>query len=179
MEITIGRRQARIASPMAKVVTTILLVAVLGTLAISQAAAAFRPTPETSRFHPTGVRLSTDAAGHAMFDASSLAPGETATSTIHLTYAGNAPAEIRLYGTTSGLRFARALRLEITRDGYTVYRGSLADFPDTFEGGVVDPSIWLSSNEATYRFEVTLLPGTMDPPAGNTSQTFSWQARSV
>src|SRR5438477_8336354 len=106
MEITIRRHQARLGSSTGiKVLTTLVLVVVLGALAISQAAAAFSSAPASSYFHPTGLRLSNDAAGHAMFDAPAMAPGETVTSKVHITYAGDAPAEIHLYGTTSGVRF--------------------------------------------------------------------------
>ena len=114
-----------------------------------------------------------------MFDAPAMAPGETVTSKVHITYAGDAPAEIHLYGTTSGVRFAHSLELEISRGDYTLYRGSLADFPHTYEEGVTDPTIWLSSTEDDYTFKVTLLPGTPAPPAGRTAQTFTWEARSV
>src|SRR5438270_163840 len=49
MEITIGRHQARLGSSTGiKVLTTLVLVVVLGALAISQAAAAFSSAPASS-----------------------------------------------------------------------------------------------------------------------------------
>ena len=114
-----------------------------------------------------------------MFDAPSMTPGETVRSTIHLSYEGDAPAEIRLYGSTEGIRFARFLQLEVTRGDYTLYRGSLADFPETYESGAVDPTVWLASTDDAYRFDVTLVDGAKQPPAGATQQTFTWEARSV
>jgi hypothetical protein len=177
MQVTISLPLSRRSpSLVAKALATVALLAVLGGLAITQALAAPRPSSDTERFSSGGIHLETDSKGNAMFDAPSMAPGETVSSTTRISYAGDMEAAIHLYGTTSGARFAERLRLLVSRDGVPLYTGTLAGFPDDYEHAVVDPITLSSGGSATYRYSVTLMN---DAPAGSASQDFTWEARSV
>jgi hypothetical protein len=59
-----------------------------------------------------------------------------------------------------------------------LYLGSLADFPDRYETGVIDPAAWHAPTTASYRFRITAVQGTT-MPKGTTTQSFTWEARSL
>src|SRR6266705_1536746 len=122
----------------------------------SQALAAFRPG-SGENFSSRQIHLESDSTRNAMLDAPSMAPGETVSSITRISYAGDTEAAIHLYGTTSGTRFAGGLLLAVRRDGVLLYNGTLADFPDDYEGAVVDPITLSRGGNATYRFSVTLM----------------------
>jgi hypothetical protein len=160
-----------------KMLATLALVLVLGAIAASSAVAAFRPSgPDT--FKTEGIRLDSNSSSHAMFQERAMAPGETVTSRTKISYTGDRPEQIHLYGTTAGTRFSRSLQLRVTRGDETLYRGTLADFPDSYDHAVVDPQTWGGSTSATYRFDVTLTDGTA-PQGAASWQTFTWEARSA
>jgi hypothetical protein len=156
---------------------TCVVVMSMAGIVYSQAAAALN-APAPAPFRPSQIRLTSDSAGHAMFEDVSMDPGQTVASSMAVTFEGHAPAEIRLYGSTSGGRFARALELEVRRGERVLYLGSLADFPDRYETGVVDPATWHASTTASYRFRVSAARGTR-MPNGTTIQSFIWEARSL
>jgi hypothetical protein len=165
-------------STLIKTLATLGLLIVLGVIAASSAVAAFRPSTSAEHINSQGFRLQSRGSGHAMFEAPTMAPGETLTSRMEISYKGSTPGSLHLYGATTGTRLARSLRLQVSREGKTLYRGTLAGFPDSYEEAVVDPRALGGSTSATYRFEVTLMDGT-EPPAGTTSQTFIWEARGI
>ena len=156
--------------------TCIVVVSMAGVV-FSQAAAALN-APAATPFRSNQIRLSSDSTGHAMFEDVSMAPGQTVTSSMDVAFEGDdAPAEIRLYGSTSGGRFARALELEVVRGQRVLYLGSLADFPDRYETGVIDPG-WHASTSASYRFRISVTRGARTPK-GTATQSFTWEARTA
>jgi hypothetical protein len=177
MQVTISAPRARRSPSVAtRALATVGLLAVLGGLATSQALAALRPSPDGEHFSSRRIRLESDSKGNAMFEAPSMSPGETVSSTTKISCAGDTESAIHLYGATTGTRFAEGLRLLVSRDGVHLYTGTLADFPDDYDHAVVDPITLSGGGSATYRFSVTLMN---DAPAGNASQDFTWEARSV
>ena len=156
---------------------TCVVVTSMAGIVYSQAAAAVN-APKATQFRSGQIRLSSDSEGHAMFAEVPLGPGQTTTSSIDVSFDGHAPAEIRLYGSTSGVRFARALELEVRRGDRVLYLGSLADFPDRYETGVIEPAAWHAPTTASYRFRITAVQGTT-MPKGTTTQSFTWEARSL
>jgi hypothetical protein len=160
----------------AKALATAGLLAVLGWFAASSALAAARPSPDAEDFDSTGIELTSDSKGSAMFEAPSMAPGETVSSTTKVTYQGHAETAIHLYGRTTGVEFAEGLDLRVSRDGVPAYNGTLADYPDHYEEAVVDPITLHAGESATYKFSLTLTDGA---PAGEASQDFVWEARSL
>lgn len=182
------------------------VVAVLVTGSASVAYAAFTAlTASTGNELGTGsVALSDNDGSSALFSMPSVTPGATATSCIRVTYEGTLPADVRLYATTSGA-LAQHIDLTVTRgadsagfgdcsgfvgDGTdyigagagVVFDGTLADYPSSWAGGLIDPAAgggsetWTSSESHDYRFEVTIrsAPGAWGAAA---SATFRWEAR--
>ncbi len=156
---------------------TCIVVVSMASVAFSEVAAAL-DAPAATPFRSSQIRLSTDSGDHAMFQDVSMGPGKTVTSSIDVAFEGDTPAEIRLYGSTNGGRFARALELEVLRGERVLYLGSLADFPDRYETGVIDPVSWHASTTASYRFRISAARGTR-MPSGTATQSFIWEARSL
>jgi hypothetical protein len=171
------RREGLRSRLIVKVLMTCVIVTPMAGLAFSQTAAALN-APDATSFSVDPIRLSSDSGGHAMFEDVSMAPGDTVTSSVDVASQGHAPTEIRLYGSTSGGRFARTLELEVLRGDRVLYRGSLADFPDRYETGVIDPATWHTSTSPFYRFRISVMRGTR-MPKGTTTQSFIWEARSL
>lgn len=157
-------------------------------------------------FDATAVSLTDDDGGNAMFTLPNAAPGSGDTGCITVTYHGESEATVRLYGTTTGTGLDRYLDLTVTRGTFpsgtppfdscggfvpdppdyigagagTIYAGTLADFPDSYDAGLADPpgapEPWADSETHAYRFAVTL--GDDNAAQGLTAgQTFTWEAR--
>ena len=152
---------------------TCVVVLSMAGVVFSQAAAALN-APAATPFRSSHIRLTPDS-GHAMFEDVSMSPGQTVASSMDVAFDGQTPTEVRLYGSTSGARFARALKLEVLRGERVLYRGSLADFPERYETGVIDPD-WHASTTASYRFRISATRGAR-MPKGTTTQSFTWEAR--
>jgi hypothetical protein len=183
-------------------------VAVLVAGSASAAYAAFTALTASSgnAFGAGSVALSDNDGSGAMFSMPSVTPGATATSCIRVTYDGTLPADVRLYGTASGA-LAQYIDLTVTRGAdsagfgdcsgfqadptdYTgagagvVFDGTLADYPTSWAGGLVDPAAvgggetWTSSEAHDYRFRVTIrnAPGAWGQAA---TATFRWEARNT
>ena len=173
-----GRRGERFAGSAlpAKIGLTLLIVATLGPLAATSAAAALRDTgpAHATRLAAGTVYITDDTGGQAMLSMRNGAPGSSATSYATIGYGGTLPASVRLYGRTSGTGLARFLTLTITRgmgaEGAfvpdpvdyagagpgVVYSGTLADLPGSYDAGVVDPGAWSRGDSHAFRFVVTL-----------------------
>jgi hypothetical protein len=108
-------------------------------------------------------------------------PGDSATGCVVLAYRGDAPARVRLYGTTRGTGFDRYLDLEIERGSSCVhfrreapvFRGPLAAFPDGPRAAIEER--WSPGEIHAFRFEIVA----RDENAAQgleTRQTFTWTA---
>ena len=153
------------------------------------------------------LRLGLDDDARSLFTVQNARPGVTKRVCVRLTYTGNAPARVRLYGRSSGTGLAKYLRLTVIR-GWTsrrddrlcrsfrpdrrnylgvgagiVYAGPLAGLPPDFAS---------APNDATSRFTRTWRRGashayelvvTLPADAGNDAQgltageSFVWEAR--
>ncbi|HEX9890835.1 MAG TPA: hypothetical protein VGB28_02075, partial [Actinomycetota bacterium] len=131
------------------------------------------------------VSLSIDQAAIASLDMENAAPGDRAEACVRVAYAGTLPAEVRMYGSSTGTGLDPYLLLTVTRgtlppgeggscEGFVadpedhigfapgvVYRGSLAGYPSDWATGVVDPTPgapeeWTDAEERAYRMEVEL-----------------------
>jgi hypothetical protein len=153
------------------------------------------------------VALTDNDSGSASFTLSDVAPGDTDTSCIQVTYTGSLPALVRLYGTTTGTGLDPYLTLEVTRGtgagtfddctGFTadatnyigqgagvVYNGTLTAFADDWTAGVVDPrtasvpEAWTTSEAHVYRLRLTVADNN-SAQGKNMTQTFTWEARNT
>ncbi len=142
------------------------------------------------------VSISDNDSNTAMFTATGLKPGDTASRCIQVTKAGTLAGTVRLYG--SGLTTTNALssHLQITVEqgtgavtsgsctnfsasGTTVYSGALAGFTaTTFAGGYGDWAPAAGSVSRTFRFTYTLVSTAPNSTQGGTAGiTFVWEAQ--
>ncbi|MBD0291273.1 MAG: hypothetical protein ICV74_08460 [Thermoleophilia bacterium] len=154
-----------------------------------------------------GVRLSDDDNGSAMLRLTGSAPGQEAEACILVTYTGGSNARVRLYGRTGGSGLEDYLELTVVRgvldkprfrrcDTFrpdaadlkglgrgVVYRGTLAEFPDSWSSGLVDPrrnlpERWTPGESHAYRFRVVLRDDDR-AQALSALQSFTWEARAL
>ena len=195
--------------PRGRLVAAILAIGLVAAAAGGGTWAAFTANTANSgdRIEAGGVAISDNDSGSALLALTAAQPGNTDTGCIKVSYAGSLASEVRLYGTTSGTGLDAYLDLTVTRGTYTpsepgfdsctnfqadstnylgagagvIYSGTLQDFPDTFAGGLVDPTSgspesWTSAEVHVYRIQVTLKNNSAAQGL-NTSQTFTWEAR--
>jgi hypothetical protein len=173
----------------------------------SQAAFVATTANEGNSFSAGGVELTDDGAS-AMFTATAMAPGQTVTRCITVTYAGSIPdpGPVRLYGggfvqepgpSTGSQGIAGYLNLPVEEGGggsyatcagftpsATIVSGTtLAGFNAARTGyatgaGQWDPSSTPSSR--TYRFSLQLDPATpgSEQEAGVSGAVFAWEVQS-
>lgn len=152
------------------------------------------------------VRLSIDDAALASLDLENAAPGDRTEACVRVSYAGTLPAQVRMYGSTSGTGLDPYLLMTVTRgilppgeggscEGFAsdpedhaglgpgiIYQGQLSAFPSEWSSGVTDPSaaapeVWSDGEERAYRVEIEL----QDDQAAQglvAGHTFLWEARS-
>ena len=166
------------------------LLATAGLVAVSVATsaitfAAFSQTTDSAAnsFAVGTVQLGDNDTGNALLGLTDAVPGTSDSGCVTVTYSGTLPAAVRLYGSSSGA-LAPYLTLTVTRGvdpapsfdscssfvadasdyigqgAGVVYAGSLANYPSTYAGGVLDPpsaaSTWTSGTSRTYKLTVTL-----------------------
>ena len=157
-------------------------------------------TNAENSFQAGNVQIEDNDSGSAMFTVPSLAPGDTRSRCIRITYGGSLAAGVRLYASSSGA-LAPLLNLVVTRGGDSapsfpscsgfspdptnyvgsgpgvLYSGPLNSYPIGWGSGIVDPqAIWATGEAHSYRFELTL----SNDPAGqgrSAAAEFSWEAR--
>ncbi len=153
------------------------------------------------------LRLGLDGPQRALFTLDNLRPGTTRAACVVVTYTGNRPARLRLYGNTGGTGLDRHLILTVTR-GWTAqrssrscrtfradrrdylglgmgitYAGTLQGLPDRFTDAPNDATwrssrTWFRGMSRAYRLEVTLPAAVGNEVQGLTAtQAFVWEAR--
>jgi hypothetical protein len=123
-----------------------------------------------------------------------------------VTYSGSLPAQVRLYGTTTGTGLDAYMTLTVTRGTSSsafdscatftpdatdylgqgagvIYSGTLQGFPDDFATGLHDPktgseATWTSGTSHAYKFVVSL-PDSDSFSGLTASQSFTWEARNT
>ncbi len=117
--------------------------------------------------------------GKASVSLAGARPGDSATGCVILTYRGEKPARVRLFGTTRGTGFDRFLDLLVERgascEGFAdvAYRGTLQGFPDTLRAAIDER--WKANETRAYRFAVRVRDGN-DAQGLTARQTFTWVA---
>lgn len=175
-------------------------VAVLGLLATAVAAvvhSSFTATAGSSSnsFESGSISLSDDDSEKVLFKVEGLEPASPPTSRcLKVTYGstGGLESRVRLFGETSGA-LADHLKLRVSRGSFegsapagngcsgfvasdALFDGTLAEYPDSWSAGIVDPDTWSAGDAAVYRFEVSLADS--DAAQGKSaSQSFAFEAR--
>ncbi len=190
-----------------KLLATALAVTAIGSLAGASTWSSFSDltTNPGNTFTAGTVTIGDDDSGAAMFNGlSNLKPGDSATRCLAVTYNGSVPASVRLHGTTGGTGLDSHLQLQVTRgakssafsgcsdftaDSTTylagkpagaVYDGTLAAYPDSWAGGIVEPvtgspETWIAGESHAYRFEITVL-NDIAAQGKTATQTFRFEA---
>jgi predicted ribosomally synthesized peptide with SipW-like signal peptide len=150
---------------------------------------------ENNTFQTGNVDISDNDGGSTpMFALGGLSPESPAeVRCINVTYDGDLPASVRLYGETTGTGLAPYLDLTVTRgtlpdgdfdcNGFTpdggggvVFDGTLGDWPDDYANGLVDAETWTNGEQHAYRFEISVQDD--DAAQGKSaSQAFTWESR--
>jgi predicted ribosomally synthesized peptide with SipW-like signal peptide len=193
-----------------KLALSMLVLATLGLVAGAGTWSAFSDTTDNTgnTFSSGTVVLNDDDGGSTpMFTMAGLTPGGTDSACIVVDYSGSLPANVYLYGATSGTGLDQYLDLKVTRgtksggafDGCgtfsadatnyigqgagVVYNGTVQGYPDSFGAALADPpsggaEVWTTGETHAYRFDVTL-QNDNNAQGKNASQTFTWEARNV
>jgi predicted ribosomally synthesized peptide with SipW-like signal peptide len=186
----------------------LLVVLAAGVVVGAGSWAAFSDTTvnPSSNFTAGSVDIDDNDGGTAMLAIANGTPGSTDTGCIQVSYPGSLPANVRLYGSTSGTGLDQYLDVVVTRgtisgsafDSCTsfaadalnyigagpgvVYSGTLQGFPDDFAAGLVDPpgfpEVWTSGETHAYRLTVTVQSNSA-AQGRNATQTFTWEARNT
>jgi hypothetical protein len=184
--------------------TTVAITAVVvgvvgsGSLVWTASQAAFSDTTDnpTNTWNAGTVILTDDDNGTAMFTATNLKPGSTATKCLAVTYTGTLTATIKLYATTTTGTLMPYLDLVIDEGptgtfasctGFTTaatpYTGTLDTFRTTstnYATGVGTFTNATNPTTKTYRITWTLNANTPDSVQGGTATTtFVWEAQNV
>lgn len=152
-----------------KLLAAAAVLVLIATTAGPSTWAAFRNTTANSgnSLSSGTVKLTDNDGGSTpLFSLTGLKRNDTDTGCIKVTYNGSLPADVRLYGTTTGTGLDAYTGVTVTRGKYTgaepgfdsctnftadstiyvtgqssgvVYSGTLQDFPDSYGAGIVDP----------------------------------------
>ena len=185
-----------------KILSSLIVLAAAAAVVGGATYAAFSGTTTNAdnSFEAGNVQIEDNDSGSAMFTVPSLAPGDSRTRCIRITYRGSLAAGVRLHGTPAG-GLAPLLDLTVTRgddsaptfpdcSGFSpdttdyigagpgvLYSGPLSSYPAAWASGIVDPqATWANGEAHSYRFQVTL----SNDPAGQgktATADFSWEAR--
>jgi hypothetical protein len=125
--------------------------------------------------------LELDDGGRAVLSLGNAKPGDSATGCVAVTYRGEVPARVRLFGTTGGTGFGRYLDLLVELGGEcrpfrraaVAYRGTLRGFPDSL--GEAIGARWAPGETRAYRFSVRVRDAN-EAQGLTTAQTFTWVA---
>ncbi|HKO39301.1 MAG TPA: hypothetical protein VJU14_13130 [Solirubrobacterales bacterium] len=185
---------------------SVLVVGVLGGFATLGVYGLFSSTTQNAGNEVTSgtVELSDNDSGAALYNATSVRPGEAISRCIKTTYTGSLPALVRLYSPSAPGPLAQYIDLTITQGtqasstfpsctGFTpdatgvIFTGTLQSFEQTrssYATGVattpVGKSSWSSGEALVYRVQATLQGSAPDSSQGWSSgvHSFVWEARS-
>lgn len=172
---------------------------VAGVLVGGASYSAFSATTSTptNNWSAGTVALSNDGQGVALFTASNLQPGSTATKDITVTSTGSLASTVKLYGTQAATTNALSSYVDLTitegtgtgtsftplASGSTVYTGTVADFGSArtnFSNGITawTPAGGSTSDARTFRISYTLDAATPNTAQGGTAALgFTWEAQ--
>jgi hypothetical protein len=143
-------------------------------------------TNPSNSFTAGTVQIASNSGGSAVLSLANAKPGAVSTGCLNVSYTGTLPANVKLYGAGGGTGLNQYLSLVVTRGtfsgtptagsctGFTadstnyitqgagvIYSGTLAGWPATAAGALVDPTAsspatWSTNSSHGYQFQVTL-----------------------
>ena len=190
-----------------RVLLTLLVLGITGSLVAVSALSAFSSTTENSanEFAAGTVNISDNDAGSAMYDVTNQKPGVTVERCIKVTYTGTLNADVKLYTASALGSLAPYVNLTITPGtqavsvfpdctgfvadgGGSIFSGTLQGFATAHSGwanGLADNpgsgTEWATGNTVVYRFQVSV-QDTNSANGGSSALTtgehaFTWEAR--
>ncbi|MCB1026912.1 MAG: hypothetical protein KDB24_04005 [Microthrixaceae bacterium] len=180
--------------------TALAALLVVGLLTVEGSKAAFSASTAngSNTFSAGSVTITDDADGSVMFNLSNMVPGTTATKCINVTYAGTAPADVKLYGTVGGTGLATYLDTVISvgtgatgGTGFSCanFNGGVGAFNDTLANFGTSHTGYANGNGTnfagatnnttrSYRVQVTLQDNSL-AQGKDANATFTWEAQNV
>ena len=187
-----------------KLLISLMVVAVLGTVAGFGIFAAFSQTTVNSdnSFAAGTVTIGDNDAGSALYNISNVDPGDSVTSCIRVTYSGSLNSDVHLY--TGDPIGAIGPYADLTIDaggqpaatfpdcsGFTpdaggpLFNGTLAGFSaahNSWANGLVDypgtaATSWTPGDVVVYRFTVTLQDNNAAAGLSSGNHSFTWEAQ--
>jgi hypothetical protein len=162
-------------------------------------------TNPANSFSAGTVQIGSNSGSTAVLSLTNAKPGAVATGCIKVSYTGTLPSTVKLFGTSGGTGLNQYLNLVITRGtfsgtptagsctGFTadatnyisqgagvIYSGTLANWPTTASGALVDPTasspaVWSTATTHGYQLQATLLSNAAGQGLTGT-ETFTFQA---
>ena len=184
-----------------KVLVSLVVIGLVGTVAGLGAYSAFTSTTTNpgNSFASGTVSIADNDAGAAMYSVSNQKPGDSVTQCIRVSYTGSLAADVKLYTPSSIGSLGQYVDVQVrpgsgnptfpgctgfTPDAADIYNDTLANFPTSYAGGILDAgpgsaTSWVSGDAVVYRFTVTLRSSAPDAAQGLTtgSHAFTWEAR--
>jgi hypothetical protein len=184
-----------------KLVRTVVVLALAGTVASIGAFSAFSSQTENSGNVVTAgtVNIADNDAGSAAYSMTNAKPGASTTSCIRVSYSGSLDANVKLYTPSTIGALGQYVNLKVepgtqssstfpsctgfTPDGAAIYDGALNAFPTSYAGGVADnpgsTTKWITGDAVVYRVTATLSASAPDSAQGQTtgSHVLRWEAQ--
>jgi hypothetical protein len=184
-----------------KVLVSLVVIGLVGTVAGLGAYSAFTSTTTNSgnSFASGTVTLTDNDSGAAMYSASNQKPGDLVTQCIKVTYTGSLDADVKLYTPSSIGSLGPYIDMQVrpgsgnptfpgcsgfTPDAADIYNDTLANFPTSYAGGILDAgpgsnTKWVNGDVVVYRFTLTLPSSAPAAAQGLTtgSHAFTWESR--
>ncbi|WP_243076518.1 TasA family protein [Microbacterium sp. SS28] len=159
-------------------------IIVAGVLIYNASMAAFTATTDTGgdTFSTGTIDLSNDSEASSVFELTDLAPGDTGTDSVVVTYTGgDIDSEVRLYASTEGAdqTLAADIGLTITAEGAepSEWTGTLLQFQGltTYADGIL-PVVLADGETETYTVTYEVLESAGQGESADV--TFVWEAQS-
>jgi hypothetical protein len=178
-----------------------MIVGVLAAVAGLGAFSAWTSTTSNAgnSFASGSVSLTDNDAGSAMYNVSNKKPADSVTQCIKVTYTGSLDSDVKLYTSSAIGSLGPYIDVQVrpgsgnptfpgctgfTPDAADLYNDTLANFPTSYAGGILDAgpgsnTKWVTSDAVVYRFTLTLQSSAPDAAQGLTTgaHTFVWEAR--
>ncbi len=184
-----------------KILLTLLIVGVVGSLAGIGTFSAFSSTTDnTGNVFAAGTVFidDNDLGVSPLYNVSNQKPGDFVESCIKVTYTGSLSSTVKLYSSAITGALAQYLNLSVVEGtgggafgdcggftpGATIFSDTLDHFPTTYGGGIATAGTWTNPKTVTYKFTVTLADdnnanGKGSGPITTGAHSFTWEARTA
>jgi hypothetical protein len=196
------RTEAETMNRTRKILKTLLVVGVVGTVAGVGSFSAFtsQADNDNNRVSAGSVTLTDNDGGSTpLYDITNAKPGDTQTSCIRVAYSGSLPATVKLFTPSTIGALGPQVNLKIESgtqaapsfpscNGFstetTLFDAALSTFATSYGGGITDypgtvATSWVSTDAVVYRVTATFSASAPDASQGASTglHTLRWEAR--